>query len=396
MSSGVYNFIISSFYVILLVDDINGFLMEKGVALPVSIFFKTMLSVIIAINICRHKVGQILIVASILYVSVLFLAHSFIVETEFGETINHLYRFIFTTYVYAFLYYALSKQGLFDQLKRILEFNTVVLVINILLILIGLGHRNYIDGGEMTSKGFFYAGNELSGLFILLCPIYLYFISVKSKSNSLKFWGTFLVITIATILLGSKTGIAATFFLNSVVIYHFLKKHKKKNYFYVGILVILLTVSIKGMQLVEEWDMWQRWSYFYDKGGLAQVFFSNRDVYWEEEKSVILSNSWIYILMGLGGNRTVEMDIHDTFLNYGIIGLFFVYSFYAIIIYRVYKFRRKEYLANLIFYIDIVFLLSSSLAGHMIFSGMAASFIAMVNILPLAKVQKLNKNENYI
>lgn len=68
--------------------------------------------------------------------------------------------------------------------------------------------------------------------------------------------------------------------------------------------------------------------FFYDKGGLQLLLLSGREEYWLEEKSELLDGGIGNIIMGLGEARTVEMDMFDAFLNYGIVGLIVVYSFF--------------------------------------------------------------------
>lgn len=382
--SGIDWIIISSFYLFLIIDDLNGFFAGVGLNIPVSIIWKTLLSIILIGRLIPFKIGRIVVCSSFLFIAVIILVQSLCTEPKPGDSVNHIFRFIFLVYIYTYLYLNIGLCNIYIKLIRILNFNTYVLIANILLILIGLGFSNYSDEGVTTTKGFFYAGNELSGLFILLCPIFLFHVATHGSTDKMKFWLSFLTITVASFLLGSKTAIVGTLVLNIIVIKKYLSKQGQAWLFYCGIIIIFIFTVIQGVQLVEQWDLWQRWSYFYESGGIEKVIFSDRDVYWTEEKSEIIDGGLLYILLGLGGNRTVEMDIHDTFLNYGVLGLVIVYGFYFFIIKKVYALRKEQDLARLVFVVDIFFLFFSCFAGHMIFSGMAAPFVAIVNILPLA------------
>lgn len=44
----------------------------------------------------------------------------------------------------------------------------------------------------------------------------------------------------------------------------------------------------------------------------------------------------------MGGGITVERDFHDTLLNYGIIGVIIVYSFYAYVLIRSFIYYNKS------------------------------------------------------
>lgn len=394
-TSVLSDFILSSFYFILIIDDINGALLGNGLNFPISIIYKLAISLCIIIWLLKYNKGLKIFTAIITYVALVILILSFSFKPEIFKTLNHLFRFIFTILVYSFLLLRNRQCYIYPKLIKILSYNSIVLLVNILLILVGIGFQNYEDNGTFTSKGFFFAGNELSGLFILLCPTFLYFISTKEEFLSLKFWGSFCAITLATILLGSKTAIIGTFFLNLIVLKNFFSKFGKIKVFYSILLFIIVIITIYGYKLVVNWDLWQRWTYFYDKGGLAKVFFSDRDAYWEEEKSEIFNSGITELVFGLGGDRTVEMDFFDAFLNYGIIGVCIIYSFYFIIIRKVYALRAKIELAKIVLFTDLFFLIFSALAGHMIFSGMAAPFVAIINILPLAQIKYQNLKSAY-
>ena len=113
------------------------------------------------------------------------------------------------------------------------------------------------------------------------------------------------------------------------------------------------------------------------------LLLSGREEYWLEEKSELLDGGIGNIIMGLGEARTVEMDMFDAFLNYGIVGLIVVYSFFFFLLYKAYHYRLINSWARVIFFIDVMLLIASSLSGHIIFSGMAGPFIALVNVLVL-------------
>ena len=376
--------ILTSFFLFLPIDALTGLLSTIGINVSVSAIWKFLLFFCISIYLFRYSKGQIIWFSIILYASIIILINSFKPFEDLDElplTLNHLFRFLFCVFVYAFINFQSYRLCIYGKLKKIISFSNIFLIANILLIIFGVGTRTYSD--SFSSKGFFYAGNEVSGLFILLGPLYLYWISLKCKATSLKFWLTFILTSAATILLGSKTAIIGTLFLNIIVIKGFLRKNGKIKLFYVIMSLLLLLILFYGIEIVAKWDLWQRWTFFYEKGGFNKVIFSDRDAYWAEEKHDILNGEWYDLLFGLGGNRTVEMDIFFSFLNYGIIGLLMVYSFYYYIIYRVYKLRRRVEIAQIVFAIDIAFLIFSSVAGHMVYSGMGAPFMAIINMLPI-------------
>lgn len=373
--------ILRFFLLLLPIDALTGYFSSIGANLPLSVTWKLILFFCISIYLLKYKKGQIIFFLIIQYVSIIILVSSFRNSDELSKTLNHLFKFLLCIVIYVFINLLPNKPYLYDRLKKIISFNCIFLVINILLILFGIGTRNYVD--QFSSKGFFYAGNEVSGLFILLSPISLYWLSIKNKISSTKFFIAFALITTATVLLGSKTAIVATLFINSFVIKLYLQKKNKLKYFYLTIGLLLIFILSYGIKIIVEWDLWQRWTFFYNKGGLNNVIFSGRDLYWIQERNEILNGQWYDLIFGIGGDRTVEMDVFDTFLNYGILGLLIIYSFYFYMIYRIYLLRRITEIAKIILITDIVFIIFSSVAGHMIYSGMAAPFVAIINMIPI-------------
>ena len=83
----------------------------------------------------------------------------------------------------------------------------------------------------------------------------------------------------------------------------------------------------------------------------------------------------------MGESRTVEMDPFDVLLNYGIVGVLLCYSFYIYLLIKSWKYRRKNMIAKLVLYVNLLILSASSFAGHIIFSGMASWLIALINTL---------------
>ena len=247
--------------------------------------------------------------------------------------------------------------------------------------LIGLGNSSY--GEDIGSKGYFYAPNELSGLFAILCPCMLFYVGRKYSLSSFKYCFILGVFLVSVFLLGTKSSIISCtisiFFISGLLV------KSKRNYIRLYLLgfVIAFVIIFIGYLFLDSFGFWDRWAFFYDKGGLQLLLLSGREEYWLEEKSELLDGGIGNIIMGLGEARTVEMDMFDAFLNYGIVGLIVVYSFFFFLLYKAYHYRLINSWARVIFFIDVMLLIASSLSGHIIFSGMAGPFIALVNVLVL-------------
>ena len=83
----------------------------------------------------------------------------------------------------------------------------------------------------------------------------------------------------------------------------------------------------------------------------------------------------------MGGARTVEMDHADTLLNYGIVGVIIVYSFYLSLAVKAFRYRKKSQYAKFVFGMDVFILVASCFAGHLLFSGLMGIPFALMNAL---------------
>ncbi len=376
---------------LLIIDTLNGIFIQYNIPFPISQIVKFFLLIIITLGLANYYRGLILIFATLIWCGIIYLFHSLLGSWEIYATYYHLLKFLICAMTYAYLRLDLRKDDrIIIRTERIISVNTLVILINIYISLVGLGTQSY---GEATSKGYFYAGNEVSALYLTLIPCYLYFISKKYSVSSPQYITAIVLIIGSTLLLSTKTAIVGTLFLSLYVTSLAIHKRKNQIKFYLIIGIILTAISIYGIVFLSNLDIWQRVTYIYDKGGFEYVFFSDRDKYWQEEKHDILSAGSAAIILGLGEERTVEMDFFDTFLNYGILGIAIVYGFYLYLLIKSYRYGRKCTIGKIVFMSNLTLLVSSSFAGHMVFSGMAGPFIALINIIPIA-IHKHNPRHN--
>lgn len=371
------------FYVLLLVDCINGYFLEKGVFLPISQFFKIVLFFLMAFEMLLVNKGKLILWGISFYTAFIVFFFSFSVNFLYSLTFTHLFKFLLLVCSYFYFRGTVfdKPQLMYRKLIKILKFNSYVLIVNILLVLVGLGNSSY-DGG-IGSKGYFYAPNELSGLLLIFCPCALFYIGRKYSLSSVKYYITLGIFLLTVLLLGTKSSIMS-FVISSFFVSRLLMKNRKAYLrLYMFSLVIAVIAILFGYRLLDSLGFWERWSFFYEKGGLLLLLLSGREGYWLEEKNDLLEGGIGNVIMGLGEARTVEMDIFDTFLNYGILGMVIIYSFFFYLLYKVYQNRYQNSWAKVVLFIDVMLIMASSLSGHIVFSGMAGPFIALVNVLAL-------------
>lgn len=365
----------------LIIDAINGFFMASGINIPISPLFKIFIMFLLALGLFKQKGGIELVWFIALYVSYLIVHLSLnSASPQLGTTINHLFRFIISVLIYFFIvkYTKQYPDWSYQSIKKIFKVNTIVVVVNVLIGLLGLGYSAY--GGGIGNKGYFYAGNELSGVVMILFPFMLYTLGLKYGTKNIQYIGITLLLLTTVALMGTKTALLVMLFTIPVI----PQLYKKKINIAKISIILILSVSILVVilyQILDYYNMMDRWIWFYERGGVEEIIFSGRDKFWEEEKMELYQANIFIKLFGLGESRTVEMDPFDVLLNYGIVGVLLCYSFYIYLLIKSWKYRRKNMIAKLVLYVNLLILSASSFAGHIIFSGMASWLIALINTL---------------
>ena len=355
--------------------------MASGINIPISPLFKIFIMFLLALGLLKQRGGIEFVWFIAIYVTYLIVHLTLnTVSPQLGTTVNHLFRFIISVLIYFFVvkYTQLYPSWSYHSINKIFKVSTIVVVVNVLIGLLGLGYSAY--GGNIGNKGYFNAGNELSGVVMILFPFILYTFGLKYGTKNFKYISTTILLLITVALMGTKTALLVMLF--TIPIIPQLYK-KRTNFVKIGnILIISVSIlSIILYHILDYYGMMDRWLWIYERGGIEQIIFSGRDKFWQEEKMDFF-NANVYIqLFGLGESRTVEMDPFDALLNYGYVGVLLCYSFYIYLLVKSWKYRNINMIAKLVLYVNILILGASTFAGHIIFSGMASWLIALINTL---------------
>ena len=372
---------------LLLIDTINGFCLEYNINLPIGQIYKLILLAFLASQLIKSVKGQWIVAITLIYL-LLYINHLNInIHSNIvGESITHFSKFIIVPWIYFYLIEEKKKYDqhlFFQKIVNILQFNILIFCLNIYSGLLGIGTHSYEN--NIGHKGFFYAVNETSGVGAVLFSFYIFYNNIRYNAHRQKIYISYIILILASLLLGTKTLVIFTL----IGVYYIpttIKSSKrltvqKKIYKYCILIISCFCLILWGYYILDKIGFVDRWLYFYDKGGIEQIIFSSRNLFWQEEKHDFLSSNFIVQLFGLGGNRTVEMDQFDILLNYGYIGLLIIYSFYIKLIIQVYKYKNKFIISKVILFINALLLCASCLSGHIIFSGMLGPFIGIINSL---------------
>ncbi|MCS2654646.1 O-antigen ligase family protein [Bacteroides fragilis] len=388
---------------LLLFDCVNGYFLENGIDIPVSLLIKNILLILIlyrlSYDVSFFKIAYFIC----LYVAILLSYYTFFDDIQYiyiGKSFTHLMKFLVTIVYFHYFsnsFQLLSSESILCRIKSIIYFSFIVIFINIILGPFGFGYKQY--GGTFTYRGFFYAGNDLSGVVLLLIPLILFFSLLNRKKVTWQYVLLCFISLLVGVLIGTKTGLISIFmsFLIVPKLYNRQKIGWKRKLVKAILSCILVLIVIYVIYyLLDYTGSLQRWSYMLEKEDLSAVIYSGRDYFWDLHKKVFYKSPFEVLLLGMGGGITVERDFHDTLLNYGIIGVIIVYSFYAYVLIRSFIYYNKsEYpFAKIFFFINVLLLSASCISGHIIYSGTTNFFIAVVNSLQYYKEKEINEKNH--
>lgn len=367
--------------VILLIDWCNGVLFHYGINMPISILMKVTL-IILAFPLVLGKPKNILLFTTIfLYIGIVCMQKVIVGNALIFESLTLLIRVLYTIVMYIFFKNQILKNAIYtiNRVKNIIFINWLIVVAAIFLGAIGYGEYSYATA-FIGTKGYFIAGNELSGTFFILTSMVMYF--SKSKTNLF-----FIIVTsiLVSVLIASKVSLLSTIF---AVLFVIKCKLIKLNALvkYLIFSIALIASSFTLYTVLAESDILTRWLFFYEKDGLGYLLFSGRLEFISNPLTDFKTFGLLDFIFGNPSISTVEMDFIDILMHFGVLG---VLLFYSMIFYVVLKvFRSNSSFRTITLFIDVLLLIISSLAGHIIFSGLAGLFIALVNSL-------INSKENY-
>lgn len=278
------------------------------------------------------------LIVFVTFILLLFLSLKvFYYESGFGYLQNLLkyYSFIF---IFPSLLIVFDDKKLeLNKIVKILNVNTFIILINLILPFFGFGAGKYgttEDGINIGSVGFFYAGNELNTSLLLIYASYYHIYRFNLKS----FYKLFFVFLFFTFLTLSKSIIGGFFIISLLAwkIYH-------RGRLFVPLVVLIFLFSLLSIYLdkIDYLSLYfDSFSYFYEKSDTFIEFISSgRNLRLEAFHITNFFSRIDYVVYGtyLPGNPifTFEMDYFEILFYHGIIGLLLMI---------IYWFQIKKYL----------------------------------------------------
>ena len=379
------------------IDMLNGFLLKEVELIPVisvSQLYKIILLMFLFIRVSTIERIIFLSIFSLLLVPSCYQAFkTFNINLIFIDTVK-ITKYLAS--ILAFFYFRrifVYKRSLLNSIYKWMFFSFIIIVLNIFLRLFGLGFPMYVlNGLEIGSKGFFYAGNEISATLLIVSSFLMYWFKLYNKKI------LFLIIGFITILtslyLTSKTAILGS--LLTLLYIQILnpasnKISAKSIFFYViFFLFIIPTGTYFIINYLDSSDLMTRITYFWDRLDIYTFIFSSRNIYLFDFFEIYKKEyNIIEMIFGVGqssfeslnNDQIIELDFFDIYFAYGLIGtiLFVFYILYILINAKLKTMSGNFFIfSHYSIYISVLLITLSFFSGHIFNSGMAAVFIGCV------------------
>lgn len=377
-----------------IVDNINGYLLLNERSSNISIIFKTIIftfCLLISVKIITtRKLLQIICI--LLFFVIQLVVFELSSPGGIGYNISTLIKLL-TPIVIVMSVRVLSvyDSEVMVCIKRVTNFYCWFFPISLIIPkFFNIGYTTY-DGG-IGNKGFYYAGNEISIVMIIILALEIE--KYKNNKNKTNFFNILLGV-ISVLYLGTKSVYISLVVFIVVALYSEQNINKKLlNFALITPTIILgLWYVINNVSLVTENINMLRWRTTVSTG-LVNFMLSGRERQLIRARELAYSENIIRVIFwGTGPNAAenqlrilIEMDLFDLFVRFGIVVSIIIIRFYIKYIKRVISTRQILYIIG----VSLVYG-ASVFSGHMLFSPM----VSIVLVVLLLNVEFQAEMSNY-
>lgn len=368
-------------------DTLNGyFLQAVGVNLSVSLLLKLVILTLCFFGLLKYSFFNLIFVVFILFTGVA-LSYFHMVSTSSGlhgfiVEITHFLK----VFSWVIIYLYISKINwislgisLRSYVELVMSIYLIVIMLNISLGLFGIGYSTYSNG--FGYKGFLSAGNEIGGALLICFSI----LSYSTLSNQKYFLYVLLLLCsfLYSVLLGMKTAILGVILISFVLLLGVFKDNRSFIFSLMSavLLFFLSLLLFIDIDFQKFFLFYERFQYFHAKDGLLGALLSGREIYVKTVLWDIFFEKNIFdLIFGVGriglpySDSTMEIDFLDILVWFGFIPFLFWLFFlvYGGLSVAKFSLKFKDYYFVIVWGI---FILISSIAGHLFISGMTAMLI---------------------
>lgn len=396
-------FIILLLTTILLVDMANGILIRAGF-FSIASLVKTGLLCLMLFRLAATNQKGFLFILFITFllipnIVVCFLKGEIDAMMD-GITVVLRYLLLPVSFFYGLsLIDSLNIERIRIIVRRFVFFNLSVLLLNLLLGLFGFGYEQY-EGG-IGSVGYFFAGNEVSAVLIVLFCFALDYVFINYSKK--KYVILSLVLIFFSLIKATKVGIVGT--LICVFVIPLMHKHYrpviplKLKYRSVVLFMIgaflLFVVGWAFVEWIQSTLMYERLLFFYERSdGWVHFLTSGRNEFVGTGMMLYGNYGFFELLFGKGtfgalqmmipffeGAKSTEVDFFDFLFQFGLIGVLIVYGLHFFFIYKSFvNLRNSSNIFSVAIFVSNLLILGVSFAaGHVFNAGMVNVFIGFLN-----------------
>lgn len=381
-------------------DTLNGYFYYHNNSMPsISAVYKSFVFIMIALLLMVYHPRRFLHLLFFITVSVACLSYQLIIYEEIIESAAWVVRGLLTL---ALLFYIIGEsryEGIWkkETIVMLMFFYFLVMAINVLLGIFGLGEAQYSSG--IGGKGYIIAGNEMSYLMLASASIILVYVAEKKRGGLL--FIVFLVLLLFFLMKATKAAMLGIFlvYLCALIYNAYFKVHRLPA-IYMLALIGGGAVTFLGYYFAQASGLLDRMLFLYIlHDGFWGALLSGRVVFVQDAFHHVISNFGFFdVFFGVGVDQfrfitgsISEIDIVDVFVAFGVIGpllFYFPWLLGAIWSFELMKSIPRHGFCFILLVIIIVGV--SVTAGHVVNSGIASSTTAFF----LAYLYIIKKNAN--
>ena len=393
-------------YMMLFIDILNGYCIHQNISLPISVsqLYKLLFLSFVLISFLfssPKRVGYIFLMFLLLFSGPLT---SFILygSNGFLKEIVLIFKLLTSIITYFYFRNLIYRDSCFfmSHIKRLVFLNFLVITANMFLGSLGFGYEQYTDystGASIGTVGYFYAGNELSILMIIIFSLISVFVWMKYQKS---YMFLSLLLLFLSLLKATKAAILGVVIVIVGVPFWIGFRRKVYKYLVANLLAFVVLPIISCLLYVGliQTGLYNKLLTSFNKYDIITFLYSNRNNFasngWD-----VFNNKYSFFekLFGVGQERYLELsskaaeiDFVDMLFYYGYIGCLFLLTIVIIMLYKSYsRIRNRSFVFSRYSFFMILLLFFISLtAGHTFFSGLAGPFIGLVFALPYYKIIK--------
>lgn len=287
------------------------------------------------------------------------------------------------------------------EIEKLLKFNVVFMSLTIIIaFLTNTDFPAYVRE-NIGSVGWYYAANEVGVILTMLFP----FVFKKVLNRNYKTIIASLIIIVAMLLIGTKVSFLGTLLPSVLLLIYVLFKEKNKKNLLKNSLVLTLFI-IFVLFLYPYSSLSKVIDYYKNSSFGSGDLLSSRGVLLSNTTRTYMDSDLTDKLMGIGWtNRNsikdndisvaIEMDFHDIFYRYGIIGslIYFIpIIFILILMVRYLIIHIKNYNLDIatIIYSSGIAAFVAIIAGHTFTAPFVSLYLAIIMVM-FIKMMKDNK-----